>query len=108
MTSASYRAPWRVPRSVEAMAVVRPEDELLTVRQVAALVGRSPLTVGAWCSTGKLRSVKRGGVRFIAHRDVEIWLEARVKREERRAMFRQTPRPGAPGRDSDGMERLGA
>ena len=73
------------------------DDELLTPREVAELLGVRTVTVGRWARTGELKPVGRtpGGHRRYRSADVRIFREGREsdqRRAEREQMERDAVR----------------
>jgi len=57
-----------------------PDREYLTVPEVSVYLSLSEKTIYAWCSKGRLPSVKLGGAVRIPKKDFLVWLEARKRK----------------------------
>jgi excisionase family DNA binding protein len=57
----------------------RAQDQLLTPKEAAARLKISPLTLGDWLRSGKLKGVKVGRLWRIRESDIEVFLKGGEK-----------------------------
>jgi excisionase family DNA binding protein len=66
-------------------AVPKIHEDLLTLREAAARLNKSPQTLRNWLSAGKMKRLKIGGSVYVAAAEVDKILTTAVRAGRRRA-----------------------